>query len=172
VRSMGDGWGSTSDVPSPRPPQQLIIASKVIDTSFVSETGLTYEHIRTFRALSKSMKLFDDIDVQALDELSLIMKPLEFRSGEQLIKEGDSGSSMYFVLTGSVDVFVKGNLVITLKQVFPFLFSTPQSHCPSLPGLEPPGTTACMQLNTARVCMYPPGFRLRVRAPPRCRPRC
>ena len=172
MRSMGDEWGSTSDVPSPRPPQQLIIASKVIDTSFVSETGLTYEHVRTFRALSKSMKLFDDIDVQALDELSIIMKPLEFRSGEQLIKEGDSGSSMYFVLTGSVDVLVKGNLVITLKQVFPFLFSTPQSHCPSLPGLEPPGTTACMQLNTARVCMYPPGFRLRVRAPPRCRPRC
>merc|ERR1719183_2358855 len=91
---MGDGWGSTSDVPSPRPPQQLIIASKVIDTSFVSETGLTYEHVRTFRALSKSMKLFDDIDVQALDELSLIMKPLEFRSGEQLIKEGDSLSSL------------------------------------------------------------------------------
>jgi len=57
VRSMGDGWGSTSDVPSPRPPQQLIIASKVIDESFMSETGLTYEHVCAFRALSKCMKL-------------------------------------------------------------------------------------------------------------------
>jgi CRP/FNR family cyclic AMP-dependent transcriptional regulator len=48
--------------------------------------------------------LFRDLNKKALERLAKVARPRNFRSGEQVVKEGDEGVGFFLINSGKVDV--------------------------------------------------------------------
>jgi len=55
----------------------------------------------------RGIHIFAGISEECLEYLSSVMQPIPFKAGEEIIKEGETGKSMYMIESGSVEV-VKG----------------------------------------------------------------
>ena len=52
----------------------------------------------------KKVSLFKDMDDAQLEQMIAMMKPVEFNAGEYVMREGDSGSEIYILLNGEVEI--------------------------------------------------------------------
>ena len=52
----------------------------------------------------KKVSLFKDMDDVQLEQMMAMMKPVEFNAGEYVMREGDSGSEIYILLNGEVEI--------------------------------------------------------------------
>ncbi len=57
-------------------------------------------HRHAFRFVLRCSKAFRDVDAQLLTDLEQEIEPVSLYSGETLLREGDSGDSMFIVLSG------------------------------------------------------------------------
>ena len=56
----------------------------------------------------RGIHIFAGLSEECLEYLSSVMQPMQFKAGEEIIKEGKTGKSMYMIESGSVEV-VKGS---------------------------------------------------------------
>ncbi len=56
------------------------------------------------KKILKSIKIFEGMDEALLDEITPLLKPLQRRPDETIIREGDPGEAMYIIKRGSVKV--------------------------------------------------------------------
>lgn len=64
----------------------------------------------------KSINLFSQISEDDLLALANSVKELEFKVGDEVIKEGEIGTSMYVIVEGEVNVIAGGKKITTLKE--------------------------------------------------------
>lgn len=64
----------------------------------------------------KSINLFSQISEDDLLALAKSVKELEFKVGDEVIKEGEIGTSMYVIVEGEVNVIAGGKKITTLKE--------------------------------------------------------
>jgi len=69
---------------------------------------------RTRIQLLQAMSLFAPLPTLTLERLALRLDPVEFRAGDELIREGDSGDRFYALASGTVDVTTGGRFVASL----------------------------------------------------------
>jgi CPA2 family monovalent cation:H+ antiporter-2 len=62
----------------------------------------------------ETFPLFSMVDTEAHEEILLLFGPRAAAPGERVIRTGDRGDAMYFVVSGSVEVQVKGRRVAEL----------------------------------------------------------
>jgi len=62
------------------------------------------------QSLLKETILFKDLNERELLLVYKIMHPRNFRSGEEIFKQGDRGVGMYLIANGSVNIFLEENL--------------------------------------------------------------
>lgn len=55
----------------------------------------------------KKVSLFADFELEDLMELTAITSEMEVKDGETIIREGETGSSAYVIVSGMVEVFRK-----------------------------------------------------------------
>ena len=56
----------------------------------------------------RSIHIFAGLSEECLEYLSSVMQSMSFKAGEEIIKEGETGKSMYMIESGSVEE-VKGS---------------------------------------------------------------
>lgn len=64
----------------------------------------------------KSINLFSEISENDLLALATQIKELQFDPKDEVITQGDIGTSMYVIVRGSVDVVVNGTTVASMKE--------------------------------------------------------
>lgn len=64
----------------------------------------------------KSINLFSQISEDDLLSLANNVKELEFKIDDEVIKEGEFGTSMYIIVEGEVDVIIGDKKITTLKE--------------------------------------------------------
>jgi CRP/FNR family transcriptional regulator, cyclic AMP receptor protein len=62
--------------------------------------------LSSLRALIAGTRLFADLDEQAIDEISRRSRVRKYRRGELVFMEGDTGDSLFAVVSGLVKVYV------------------------------------------------------------------
>ena len=70
-------------------------------------------------ALLRSIPLFEDLSEDDLEALSHALVPRSFRAGTMIFSQGDTGSSMYIVQSGDVNIHLsgEGSQRISLKDI-------------------------------------------------------
>jgi cGMP-dependent protein kinase len=63
-----------------------------------------------------NVPLFKHFSMIKLEKLSKAIKIETYRTGENIINQGDNGSSFYIVKSGKIDIQVKGNYIRTLNE--------------------------------------------------------
>jgi CPA1 family monovalent cation:H+ antiporter len=63
------------------------------------------------KALLARVPLFDGLDAGALDAIARLLKPRFTLPGERIIRAGEKGREMFFLVSGAVDVAVPGHPV-------------------------------------------------------------
>jgi cGMP-dependent protein kinase len=63
-----------------------------------------------------SVPLFKQFTQNKLEKLSKCIKIQNFKQGETIIKQGDTGSTFYIVKSGKIDIHVKNNYIRTLNE--------------------------------------------------------
>src|SRR3954469_6500638 len=56
------------------------------------------------KELLKGVAIFKDLDDEELQQMAEVCKPEEFRSGEYIFREGESGNRLYLVVEGEVRI--------------------------------------------------------------------
>ncbi len=64
----------------------------------------------------KTVKIFSDIPDDALAELSYRVKEIEAKAGDEIITEGEIGTSMYIVVNGKLRVHKGGAEIAVLDE--------------------------------------------------------
>jgi CRP-like cAMP-binding protein len=81
-----------------RYPSISVALSKVLSARLADmDRRFTESHLR-------GLKLLAGLSTSQLEDVSRRLKPVRFRQGEQIIREGDPGAEMYFVESGRVRV--------------------------------------------------------------------
>ncbi len=64
----------------------------------------------------KKNQLFKDAKIDVLEFLAKYGNILEFLPGEEVVKEGEEGSTMFIIIKGEFDVLQEGKVVATLRE--------------------------------------------------------
>ncbi|RLP27177.1 cation:proton antiporter [Mesorhizobium sp. YM1C-6-2] len=67
-----------------------------------------HEQARKITEFVETFPLFSAIDKEDQEELLLLFVPLSAAPGDRIIRVGEKGDAMYFLVSGTVDVHVKG----------------------------------------------------------------
>lgn len=93
-------------------------ADEVEATSTIERKVVPKDKVTT-TALSKAMSnnvLFSRLDGKDRSDIFDAMFPAEYESGAVIIQQGDEGDNFYVIDHGSVDIFVNGNMVLSVKE--------------------------------------------------------
>ena len=64
----------------------------------------------------KSVNIFAKLTEERLAEIASILTEVEFRPGEEIIRKGDVGDSMYIIIDGKVRIHDEGRTLATLGE--------------------------------------------------------
>src|SRR3954466_6085100 len=56
------------------------------------------------KELLRGVAIFKDLDDEELQQMAEVCKPEEFRSGEYIFREGESGNRLYLIVEGEVRI--------------------------------------------------------------------
>jgi glucose-6-phosphate 1-dehydrogenase len=76
------------------------------------------------RDMLEKVPLFQTCSAVFLHSLSLILKPDVFAPGDFIIRKGDTGSEMFFIVRGEVEVMAEGDHVVTMLREGDFFGET------------------------------------------------
>ena len=65
------------------------------------------------REVLERVPLFEGVDSVFLSSLVMVLKPLVFSDGEDIIRKGDVGEEMYFICRGDVQVIGENDEVLS-----------------------------------------------------------
>jgi CRP/FNR family transcriptional regulator, cyclic AMP receptor protein len=66
--------------------------------------------------LFASVPLFRGLGAEELTAISKLCKPMEFKEGDVMVKEGDAGLGFYLIVKGAAKVRHRGKVVAQLKR--------------------------------------------------------
>ncbi len=68
----------------------------------------------------KTIPIFSETPEIYINEIASIVEEIEFSDGEQIIKKGEIGTSMYLIVSGSVMIYdeIKDLAVLTERKIF------------------------------------------------------
>ena len=87
----------------------------------------------------KSVSIFAEIPDESLVEVASILEEVEFKAGEEILRKGDLGTSMYIIVNGRVRVHVEDMEMTTLgeREVFGELAALdPEPRSASITAIE------------------------------------
>ena len=87
----------------------LALPTGVIATGFANEIK-KHDFIVSWRLVSK-VPLFSQLDAGAIAEIATLLKPLVVPPNHAIIRVGESANSMYFIITGRVEIETSPNTV-------------------------------------------------------------
>ncbi len=65
---------------------------------------LSKEESKSMEKVSKRIQIFSELEEKELREMLEIARPRNFKQGDIVIKDGDKGDSIYFIISGNVNV--------------------------------------------------------------------
>ncbi|XP_074599806.1 protein kinase, cAMP-dependent, regulatory subunit type 1 [Brevipalpus obovatus] len=110
---------------SPVPIAQRTRRGAVSAETYSEEDAATYvkkvvpKDYKTMAALSKAIEknvLFKHLDETERSDIFDAMFPVVHQKDEVIIKQGDEGDNFYIIDEGEVEIFVNGNLVVTIGE--------------------------------------------------------
>jgi cGMP-dependent protein kinase len=98
-------------------PDCVIIEARVTD--FIKQTGYSFTDLLNKSELLTQLKLLPLFRSLASNKLESIVSKIRvehFNQNDTIITEGDEGNKLYIIKRGSVDIFIKGNVVRKLNE--------------------------------------------------------
>jgi cAMP-dependent protein kinase regulator len=122
-------------------PTQRVRRGAVSAETYSEEDATTYvkkvvpKDYKTMTALSKAIEknvLFAHLDDTERSDIFDAMFPVVHKAGEIIINQGDQGDNFYVIDQGEVEVFVNGQLVVTIGEAGSFgelalIYGTPRA---------------------------------------------